>query len=97
MEKEILTLNCDCKTPEHIISFWADVEEKEISVSVQLFQHRGFFHRLYYAFKYIFNIGKDSHWDSAMLSGDNAIELYSFLNNFNKDVKNDKSKAITST
>jgi len=38
--EERLILDCYCKTPEHIVRFWAWAEEDEITFEYQLIQHK---------------------------------------------------------
>ncbi|MFA5132495.1 MAG: hypothetical protein WC444_04225 [Candidatus Paceibacterota bacterium] len=48
------TLECNCLSPEHILRFYFDPDDKWISMTYHLYMPDSFFKRVWYAIKYIF-------------------------------------------
>jgi len=86
---EKLLLECSCSTPEHIVRFWAWPEDNEITLEYQLYQHNGFFKRLYHAFQYVFKCGKErpDQWDGTTLTIEEINKLYWLLKRFRENAK----------
>lgn len=75
---------CDCGDIEHQLVVSDDTEDnqKELNISIHLYQYRNFFQRLLVGIKYIF--GKNSiygNWDVIILNEENIIKLKNILEN----------------
>ena len=74
---------CDCMSSEHQIMFTYNEDEKEIYMSVHLFNYRSFFNRIWIALKYIFGYKcRFGHFDEVLLNSEDAekfLKIYNFL------------------
>lgn len=77
-EKEYI--ECDCGAKEHIFIVEYD-EEYGVVMSVQCHNWRGFWSRLWTAFKYVFQIGREHNigWDSTMIDETNCRKIQRIL------------------
>lgn len=82
MLEEYLILRCDCKTPDHLVSFEKPKDEDGLLViSVNLNQYNRFWRRVVLGIKYIFNFSSDnSHWDTVLLDKQEQKKIINFLN-----------------
>lgn len=71
--------DCKCSDCGHVIRFVYDKEENEVYTEVQLVSG-GFFHRLKYAFKYLFKLNcKYGAWDCTILKDEDIPRLIQLL------------------
>ena len=76
---------CSCSTPEHTIRFLHDRDEDELYTEIYLNQYKGFFKRLVIAVRYLFGYTcRYGHWDSTLISKEEAQKLKHFLGNYTK-------------
>lgn len=82
MTEEYLILRCDCKTPDHLVSFEKPKDEDGLLViSVNMNQYNKFWRRFVLGIKYIFNLHSDnSHWDTVLLDKQEQTKIINFLN-----------------
>ena len=86
MEEKLIS--CSCHSPEHILVFNVNYEDKEVYTSVFLKQYRSFFQRVWVAVKYIFGYNsKYGHWDCFAADKDKILELKVFFDNAAKMVE----------
>lgn len=72
---------CDCEDLEHHLVIQSDdINEKEIVLSIHLYQYRSFFQRCILGIKYIFGIdSKYGHYDAVILNEDSIRDLKTIL------------------
>lgn len=70
-----LHMECACHSPEHTLHFVLDGAENEIHTEVYLNQYRGFFKRLWIAFKYVCGYQcRFGHFDCYTMNGFGGLE-----------------------
>lgn len=70
---------CTCYSPEHTVRWMSDPDEETIYMEVYLNQYRGFFKRLWTAFKYVFGYrSRYGHWDVCELNGSEMKKLLGY-------------------
>lgn len=68
--------DCSCTDAGHVIRFQYDEEDNELWLSVQMRQWRGFWKRLWVAFKYVLKLPSlYGHWDCWVLEFTDAQRL----------------------
>jgi hypothetical protein len=81
-------ISCSCNSPEHILVFNLNKEDKEIYTSVFLHQYRSFYERTLVAVKYVFGYkSKYGHWDCFSADAGKILELKEFFDNAAKMVE----------
>lgn len=75
---------CQCESHDHIFyiekhPFGEDIQDPAFQVCIHL-ADLGFWYRLKYAFKYLFNLSNNSAFDTVLLSKSQAQEIIEYLN-----------------
>ena len=74
---------CDCSSQEHTVGVTFDIENKEMTLDVQLHQWQPFYKRLWNAIKYIFGYQcKYGHWDTTVMNEEKFLALYNTMTRF---------------
>lgn len=83
---EVLHLDCDCISPEHILRFSYEkepecqIEDQWITVDVILVNSRGFWQRAWYGVKYAFGYkSRFGPFDEFVMNKHNAMALKGFI------------------
>lgn len=81
-----MVLDCDCMSPSHMVLFemikWDDMDT-DLIISVQLYQYRKWYQRLWLGIKYVFNlVDKNGHWDCTLVNKTTAKALISLLEEY---------------
>jgi hypothetical protein len=78
---EYLILRCECKSPDHLVSFEKPKDEDDLLViSVNLNQYNKFWRRLILGIRYIFGFdSENSHWDVVLLDKQEQNRIINFL------------------
>ena len=73
---------CACEDIEHHLIISDDIDERELFLSIHLYQHRSFFQRFLLGVKYIFGIdAKYGHYDTVILNENTIRDLKTILEN----------------
>lgn len=74
---------CDCSSQEHTVGVTFDIENKEMTLEVQLARFKGFFGRLWLATKYVFGYQcKYGHWDVATMNEEKFLAMYNTMTRY---------------
>lgn len=76
-------VSCDCRSPEHLLRFTFDTEEKQIYATIHLADWKTLRKRLWTAVKYVAGYkSKYGHYDEVLISRKEAKALRDNLNDF---------------
>lgn len=75
---------CDCSSQEHTFGVEFDVENKEVSMHMQLVKHPSIFKRIVVAVKYIFGYTTrfGGHWDLAIMNEERFMDFYNIMSRY---------------
>jgi len=70
---------CVCGTPDHMLEFVFDEEDKQVYVNTQLNSNASFLKRVLYALRYIFGIksryGCEGNWEETIISREESENI----------------------
>lgn len=72
-----LYIECCCRSPEHLISFWRDGED--VGVNVQLSPYLPWWLRAFVALQYAFGKSPHCHWADTLLAPEDRARIAEFM------------------
>ncbi len=82
MADEILYVECQCKSPGHMLRFTLDTEDSFLWIETHLCQFNNFFRRLLEAIRYLFNRPPKSgcgHFDCTIIDPQDIPKIIKLL------------------
>jgi hypothetical protein len=77
---DIIHIDCDCISPEHILRFTWDPEDKLVYTEIQLVQWRNIWKRIWVAIRYVFGHQcAYGTWDCTIMGRPAMVKLHKYL------------------